>query len=143
MDISFLRFIIPTFSLLFSFSFTTVYTQSTSDSIVPSNNIRQYLMAKATEISDKSLSDVKTLADWKAVRSKKQHQLAEMLGLDGYPVFEKRGPVQVTFVDTIRQEGFSIVKLYYESTDDLYVPANLYIPDNLTKPAPAILYVCG
>jgi hypothetical protein len=25
----------------------------------------------------------------------------------------------------------------------LYVGANVYLPRNLTKPAPAILYVCG
>jgi len=33
--------------------------------------------------------------------------------------------------------------LYYQSLPGLYVPANLYIPDNLEQPAPAILYVCG
>lgn len=137
------RFIIPALFLLFPLSYSTVYTQSISESIVPSNNIRQYLKTKATEITDESLSNIKALDEWKAVRSSKQHQLAEMLGLESYPVFEKRDPVKVTYVDTIQKEGFSIVKLYYESADDLYVPANLYIPDNLSKPAPAILYVCG
>ena len=44
---------------------------------------------------------------------------------------------------TIQQDGFHIIKLYYESLPGLYVPANLYVPDNLKGPAPAVLYVCG
>lgn len=109
----------------------------------PSNNIRQYLITEAGEITAKSLSGIHSLTQWEVVRSEKKRQLAEMLGLNSYPFFANRTPVVVTYVDTIQQDGFSIVKLYYESMDDLYVPANLYIPDNLSEPAPAILYVCG
>ena len=55
-------------------------------------------------------------------------ELAEMLGLDDYPVFVDRTSPKTTLVDTISQDGFDIVKLYYESLDDLFVPANLYLP---------------
>ena len=69
-----------------------------SDLIVPSNNIRQYLITQAAGISKNSLSEVKTLEDWKSMRSNRQHQLAEMLGLGKYPVFDNRPPVKVTYV---------------------------------------------
>lgn len=50
-----------------------------SDFMMPYNNIRQYLMSQAAVISEQSLSEVKTLADWKSQRSTGQNQLAEML----------------------------------------------------------------
>ena len=34
----------------------------------------------------------------------------------------------------IQEKGYRIEKLYYESLPGLYVPANLYIPDNITEP---------
>ncbi|RPH89666.1 MAG: hypothetical protein EHM72_20065, partial [Calditrichaeota bacterium] len=66
-----------------------------------------------------------------------------MMGLCDVPVNGERPPLNVRIVDTCRMEGYRIVKLYYESLPQLYVPANLYIPDNITTPRPAILYVCG
>lgn len=107
------------------------------------NNIRYYLNKEAAAISDRSLDTIHDLTGWQEVRNKKKDELAEMLGLDGYPVFERRSAPYIKRVDTIRQDGFDIVKLYYESMDDLFVPANLYIPHNLDQAAPAILYVCG
>jgi cephalosporin-C deacetylase-like acetyl esterase len=66
-----------------------------------------------------------------------------MIGLQGKLTDENRPPVKVNRTGTIQQEGYRIEKLYYESMPHLYVAANLYIPDGLRGPAPAILYVCG
>ena len=66
-----------------------------------------------------------------------------MLSLKDMPLQGQRPPLKVKKVGTIQMEGYRIEKLVYESLPGLYVPANLYIPDNITKPVPAILYQCG
>ncbi|GAA5225070.1 alpha/beta hydrolase family protein [Membranihabitans marinus] len=107
------------------------------------NNIHYYLNRVAVELTAQSLDSINNLSDWEDVKALKRRQLVDMLGLSSYPIFEPRIQPHVVRVDTISEENFDIVKLYYESTDDLYVPANLYIPKNLKEAAPAVLYVCG
>jgi len=107
------------------------------------NNIHQYLCKMASDITQNSLKDIKNLGDWETVREERHEQLLEMLGLQGRPFKEKRPPLNVTKTGTIQKKGYRIEKLYYESLPGLYVPANMYIPDGIKKPVPAILYVCG
>ena len=108
-----------------------------------SNNIRQYLCKVASDITRNSLKDINDLKSWEAVREERHKQFLEMLGLQGKPFEGKRSPLNVTKTGTIQRKGYRIEKLYYESLPGLYVPANLYIPDGIKKPVPAILYVCG
>ncbi len=107
------------------------------------NNIHCYLDKVASDITRNSLREINGLEDWEAVREQRHKQLLEMLGLQGKPFTGKRPPLNVTKTGTIQKKGYRIEKLYYESLPGLYVPANLYIPDGIKKPVPAILYVCG
>ena len=107
------------------------------------NNIRQYLCKEASSITQNSLKEIKDLKDWELVRAERHEQFLEMLGLQGKPFTGKRSPLKVTKTGTIQKKGYRIEKLYYESLPGLYVPANLYVPDGIKKPVPAILYVCG
>lgn len=107
------------------------------------NNIRQYLCKVASDITHNSLNDIKNLEDWEAVREERHQQFLEMLGLQGKPFEGKRPPLNVTKTGSIQKKGYRIEKLYYESLPGLYVPANLYIPNGIKKPLPAILYVSG
>jgi len=59
------------------------------------------------------------------------------------PLEGERPPLNAVYVDTLFLDGYRIEKLYYESLPNLYVPANLYVPDSITSPVPAILYTCG
>ena len=111
--------------------------------IKPSNNIRQYLMRVAGEISDHAVSDIQSLEEWNKVRPEKYNQFREMISLGDVPLEGERPPLNVQLVGTIQKEGYRIEKLYYESLPDLYVPADLYIPDGITEPTAGILYVCG
>lgn len=104
------------------------------------NNIRSYLISKATEITDKSLSEFNSLNDWKNIRNKRFDEFYEMMGL---PPNDYRPPLNVKITGTIQEKGYHIEKLYYESLPGLFVRANLYIPDNYKNPMPGILYVCG
>ena len=110
---------------------------------VESNNIRQYLTEKAADITNHSFSGIKTLDEWKSNRDKRYNELAEMMGISDLPLTSERSPLHVKITGTIQEKGFHIEKLYYESLPGLYVPANLYIPDNIKDPRAAILYVCG
>jgi hypothetical protein len=60
-----------------------------------------------------------------------------MLPLEGRP------PVPVTVTGVVERPAYRIEKLFYESLPGLFVTANLYIPRDLSEPAPAVLYVCG
>lgn len=108
-----------------------------------SNNIRNYLNKVSIDITNNSLSTINNLPDWEAEKDRRYEEFLEMLGLQGKPIAEKRSPVKVTSTGVIQKDGYRIEKLFYESMSGLYVPANLYIPDGIKKPAPAILYVCG
>ena len=108
-----------------------------------SNNIRNHLMRVAQELSHGTLAGFDTQADWEKARPHRYAQFLEMMGLVDVPVDGPRPPLNVKIVGTIRQPGYRIEKLYYESLPGLYVPANLYIPDEIRGSAPAVLYVCG
>lgn len=106
------------------------------------NNIRSYLSKVASDITDNSLSGMNSTADWEKVRPKRYEEFIEMMGIQDYAGKEKT-ELNVKVTGTIQRDGYRIEKLYYESLPDLYVPAHLYIPDNITDPAAAILYVNG
>ncbi len=108
-----------------------------------SNSIRNHLMRVADEVSHGALAGIDTLADWEQARPRRYEQYLEMMSLIDVPVDGPRPPLNVKIVGTIRKSGYRIEKLQYESLPGLYVPANLYIPDNITDPVPAVLYVCG
>ena len=107
------------------------------------NNIRAYLTAVAADITENSLSDITSLTDWEEQRPQRYKEFIEMMGLQDMPLESKRPNLNIKHTGTIQEEGFRIEKLYYESLPGLYVPANLYIPDHMEEPGPAILYVCG
>lgn len=108
-----------------------------------SNNIRNYLMKVAEGITYKALTGINSFDDWEKIRDQRYNQLIESLGLVDVPMNGARSDLNVRITGTIKMNGYRIEKLYYESLPSLYVPANLYIPENNEKPCPAILYLCG
>ena len=110
---------------------------------VQSGNIRDYLIKSAKDLTDQSLSGIKTRDDLESIRSARYTEFLEMLSLQDMPVNGERTPLNVHITGTVQRDGYRIEKLYYESLPGLYVPANLYIPDNIREPVPAVLYVCG
>ncbi|MEX0882245.1 MAG: dienelactone hydrolase family protein, partial [Cyclobacteriaceae bacterium] len=80
------------------------------------------------------------LSNWEQIRDKRYAEFTEMMGIS---LEENRTPPKVTYTGTLQEEGYQIKKFYFESMPGLYVPANLYIPDGIKEPRPAIIYVCG
>ena len=117
-----------------------------SDTDLPAaepNNIRSYLITAAHDITENPVPEAGSVEEIEKTREKRYLELIEMLSMQDMPLAGTRCPLNVTVTGTIQKEGYRIEKLYYESLPGLYVPANLYIPDNVSKPVPAILYVCG
>lgn len=107
------------------------------------NNIRHHLVHCASHITDSFFTTIHTLDQWLVQKETRRQQLIEMLGLVNVPLTGVRPPLNIKRTGIIQQNGYRIEKIYFESLPELYVPGNLYIPAGLSKPAPAILYLCG
>ncbi|UCG56324.1 MAG: prolyl oligopeptidase family serine peptidase [Phycisphaerales bacterium] len=102
--------------------------------------LADYFRAETAKLRDSCLADVTTLGDWRQKREVYRRQLLEMLGLDPLPPDTDLKAVVTGKTD---HDEFTVENIHYQSRPGLYVTANLYIPRELDKPAPAILYVCG
>ena len=135
--------------LLFSLFFFILFSchdqssEKAEHKIIPANNIRHYLTKQASLITNNALKSIKSKKDWDQIRNERYQEMIEMLGLVDMPLTDQRSPLNIRKVGTIQENGYRVEKLYYESLPGLYVPANLYIPDSITEPGPAILYQCG
>ena len=96
--------------------------------------------AETEKLSSRCLTEVKSLADWKDRRDVYRHQLFEMLGLDPLP---SRGDLKATTTSKVELDDFTVENLHFQSSPGLYVTANLYLPKNLSRPAPTVLYLSG
>ena len=99
-----------------------------------------YFRAETRALADRSLADIQTLDDWNARKPELRRQLFEMLGLDPLP---PKTDLKATITGKLDEAGFTVEKLHFQSRPGLYVTANLYVPKNLVRPAPAIVYGCG
>lgn len=107
------------------------------------NDIRSYLIDVAAAITDSSMEKIQTLDAWQKIRPERYNEFLEMMGIDRLMHSPSRTPLNIKITGTVKKQGYRIEKLYFESLPNLYVRANLYIPDSITTPAPAILYVSG
>tara|TARA_R110002050_G_scaffold223672_2_gene359549 strand:- start:22272 stop:24404 length:2133 start_codon:yes stop_codon:yes gene_type:complete len=139
--------VVSTSFVFFLMVWCNVFSQEMPFSICPAqdqpNNMRSYLIESAKGITDRFFEGIDTLEDWQAVREQRYEENIEMLGLNDVPLKGIRPALNVKKVGTIQKSGYRIEKIYYQSLPDLFVPANLYIPDGINDPVPAILYLCG
>jgi dienelactone hydrolase len=99
-----------------------------------------YFQRETAALSQNSLTAFQSLEEWEARRGLLRDQLLEMLSLSPLP---ERTPLNPAITGSLDHELFTVEKLHFQSLPGLYVTGNLYLPKNLTNPAPAILYVCG
>ena len=128
---------------LYSCESRTIHVTDVDNKNGEDNNIRKYLSRVAGEITDNTLDGIIDKSDWGEVRELRQKQFNSMISLEDMPLYGERPSINVKYTGTIQMDGYRIEKLYYESLPDLYVPANLYIPDDIADPVPAVLYLCG
>ncbi len=116
------------------------FNSARAEAITNEQAAGNYFKTETANISDACLSQVHSLADWEAARPELKREAAEMLGLDPMPERTALNPV---ITGKIEEKDFTVEKIYFQSRPHLYVTADLYLPKPLTKPAPAILYLCG
>jgi dienelactone hydrolase len=103
--------------------------------------LREYFRTETAAMAKASpLASVLTADAWATKRPEYRRQLAEMLGLDPMPPRTDLKPVVTGKLD---HPQFTVEMLHFQSMPGLYVTGNLYLPKNLGKPAPTVLYVCG
>ena len=107
---------------------------------IADTNLAEYFRRETRAISDRCLTDLTTSDAWLAQLPQRRAELAEMLGLAPMP---PRTDLQAVVTKRFEHDTFTVENLHFQSRPGLYVTANLYVPKNLTKPAPTILYVSG
>lgn len=100
----------------------------------------EYFVAETQKLAGGVIDQIETKEQWLEQQDELRRQLHEMLGLDPLP---ERTPLQAVVTGTVDHPEFTVEKVHFQSRPKLYVTGNLYVPKGLTKPAPAILYVCG
>jgi dienelactone hydrolase len=99
-----------------------------------------YLRQRTEAIEGACLKDIDTLEKWKARERTDREALFDMLGLNPLP---DKSDLKATVTGKVERANFTVEKVHFQSRPQLYVTGNLYLPKNLDKPAPAILYLCG
>lgn len=86
-----------------------------------------------------------TVAEWEQQAAKIRADVLEKIVFRGGAAKAWRdAPAKVEWLDTIEGgPGYKIRKLRYEALPNLWIPALLYLPDNLVGKVPAILNVNG
>ena len=102
--------------------------------------LSEYFKLRTAEMRDACLADVHTLDDWLQQKEARRAELFDMLGLHPLP---ERSDLQPVVTGTVAGDGYTVERLHFQSLPGLYVTGNLYLPDDLGKPAPTVLYVCG
>ena len=98
------------------------------------------LRVLASRLSEQCLKDVATLEDWERRRTKTLEALRCMLGLvPARPL----GAVRAQCTGVVDSPTYRMEKWLLETSPALYVTANLYLPKELRRPAPCILYQNG
>ena len=102
--------------------------------------LADYFEADTNKLSARCLADIHSAEDWRRKQSEMRRQLLEMLGLDPSP---ERTPLQMKITGEVEHDDFLVKNLQFQSSPQLYVTGNLYVPKEANEPLPAVLYVCG
>lgn len=76
--------------------------------------------------------------EWKQRQKRMRQTIWNLLG-----PFPEKTPLNARITSIVKKNGYRVENLIYESLPCFYVTASLFIPENLKKPAPAILFCSG
>jgi len=85
------------------------------------------------------IANINTIEQWEI---KKNEIKENMLKSIGYLNFIKT-PLNSKITGVINKEKYIIKKIIFESHKDFYVTGNLYLPKNINKKVPAVLFLSG
>lgn len=99
-----------------------------------------FFKSEVGRIAARPLTGITSAAEWKAQRPELKRRLRDMLALEPLP---PRTDLKPEVRGIVERPDFVVERLLFQSSPGLYVTANLYRPKTVSKPLPAILYVCG
>ena len=106
------------------------------------NQLPEYIISRAKkclEDEEKKKTELKTVDDIKRKCEKIRQCFFNAIG--GLDI--ERTPLNPICTSVVRRSEYCIKNVIYESMPKMYVTANLYIPNNITGKAPAVLLACG
>ncbi len=106
-----------------------------------SNALYHHLSNEAFQLLDKreeAVSKLKTRSDWEQRRLQVRQSLAEAIG-----PFPEKTSLNPRIMRSLEKDFFTVEHIVYESQPGFYVTSSLFVPHDITKPAPAILYASG
>jgi cephalosporin-C deacetylase-like acetyl esterase len=98
-----------------------------------SSQILQHLNKRSLEIEK-----ITTKKGWLERQKKVRDTLMKIVG-----PFPEKTPLNATIVDVVKMEHYRVEKIIFESQPKFYVPACLYLPEELKTKTPAIIYCSG
>jgi len=95
---------------------------------------------QAAQLSSRSLAHPMSRREWLSTLPQRRRQWLEMLGLWPLP---ERTPLELKSAGLLDRKDYIVERLHFQSLPGVHVPGNLYRPKVISRPLPAILYLCG
>jgi hypothetical protein len=105
------------------------------------NSFYQYLTGEAFKLIDsreEEISLIKTKDELLQRQAEIRQTIWNILG-----PFPGKTPLNAKITGIVKKNGYRVENIIYESLPGFYVTASLFIPANVKKPAPAILFCSG
>lgn len=105
------------------------------------NSLHHFLTGEAFEMLESragKITQIKTKDKLLQRQVEVQQTMWDVLG-----PFPKKTPLNAKITGTVKKNGYRVENIIYESLPGFYVTASLFIPENIKKPVPAILFCSG
>jgi len=107
-------------------------------SIMLFKHLSRIAQARAWE-REVELARIRSESDWNAYKAKLLSNYKIALGLP----FPEKAPLNAEIIRVLDRGDYRIENLLYQSIPDIFVTANLYVPQTGEGPWPGILFPCG
>jgi pimeloyl-ACP methyl ester carboxylesterase len=103
--------------------------------------MQEYMVRRVRAISDSNRETILGLRSKKAALEYQEHVRKGLRKTFGRK--PAKTPLNARTVGTVERDAYTIEKVIFESRPNLPVTGNLYVPNDLDGPVPAVLGVCG
>jgi len=104
-----------------------------------SNTLTNFIFSQIYLLNNKVKNEI-TVENWNTKKDEVRERLSYCLGLNNLP---PKSDLNAKSVGIIERNDYFIEKVIFETFDAIFVPSHLYIPKNISSPAPAILHIPG
>ncbi|MEF8984777.1 MAG: alpha/beta hydrolase family protein [Bacteroidales bacterium] len=105
------------------------------------NSLYHHLTGQAYELlesREERIKGLQTEDEWRQRQKEVRSTMWEILGS-----FEEKTPLNARLIDKVQKGAYRVENIVYESHPGFYVTASLFIPEDIDKPAPGILFCSG